>query len=277
MDREARDHPLARLLVAHRVEDRVIGEERIAREVHLRHEALRERPAHQREVDVRGAPGVVVVAPRVRPGLDREEAVATLVVGQAAPGAGEVGVQRRRPVVDDVLVAPAGVGLPDLDQRVAQRLALGVEHPAGDDDPLADRLALVLGRQVGVLRRDRQRLAQRRAGDLRDRVRKVDQRLLGMAQRGRLVRRVVQRRVRGSVLAQVAARRVHHRGVVAVPGFGAHLGDLLILIGSSARAGHPALRRSAAACRPGNRPRAGPSRSAPAPAPRSRRGGSGSA
>ena len=74
-----------------------------------------------------GPPGVVVVAPRVGPGLDRHEAVAPLVVGHAAPGAGEVRVQRRRPAVPAVAVAARGVGLPDLDQRVAQRLALGVE------------------------------------------------------------------------------------------------------------------------------------------------------
>jgi len=49
-----------------------------------------------------------------------------------------------------VFVAPCGVRLPDLDERPAQRLALGVEHAPRDDDPLADRLAVVLNGQVVV-------------------------------------------------------------------------------------------------------------------------------
>src|SRR3974390_2652522 len=105
VDREARDHPLARLRVADRVEDRVVGEERVAREVHLGHQALGEGPAEQREVDVGGPPGVVVVAPGIRPRLDRRELVAALVVGDAPPGPAEVGIERRRPAVPLVLVA----------------------------------------------------------------------------------------------------------------------------------------------------------------------------
>ena len=76
--------PLARGRVAHRLEDRVVREERVAGEVHLRHEPLGERPPEDREVDVRRPPGVVVVAPRIGAGLDRDEAVAAVVVGQAA-------------------------------------------------------------------------------------------------------------------------------------------------------------------------------------------------
>ena len=91
-----------------------------------------------------------MVAPWVRAGLDRDEAVAALVVGEAAAGAGEVRVERRGVLVDLVPVAAGRVRLPDLDQRVAHRPAVLVEHAAGDDDPLAERLALVLARQVAV-------------------------------------------------------------------------------------------------------------------------------
>src|SRR5436305_722061 len=70
MDVKAGDHALARLLVTDRVEDRVVREERIARKVHLGDEPLREGAAEQREVDVGGTPGVVVVAPRIRTRLD---------------------------------------------------------------------------------------------------------------------------------------------------------------------------------------------------------------
>src|SRR5437763_6442880 len=71
VDREGRDHPLARLRIAHRVEDRVVGEERVAREVHLSDQTLGEGPAEQREVDVGRPPRVVMVTPRVGPRLDR--------------------------------------------------------------------------------------------------------------------------------------------------------------------------------------------------------------
>ena len=51
-------------------------------------------------------------------------------------------------------VAAGGVGLPDLDQRVRHRPAVAVEHAAGDDDALAQRLAVVLAGEVGVGRGD---------------------------------------------------------------------------------------------------------------------------
>ena len=51
-------------------------------------------------------------------------------------------------------VAAAGVGLPDLDQLAGDRPAVAVEHPAGHDDALADRLAAVLDGQVGLERAD---------------------------------------------------------------------------------------------------------------------------
>ena len=47
-------------------------------------------------------------------------------------------------------VATGRVGLPDLDELAAYGAALAVEHPARDDDPLADRLAAVLDGQVGL-------------------------------------------------------------------------------------------------------------------------------
>src|SRR5205823_3722459 len=72
---EPGDEQRPRPRIAHRVEDRIEREEGIAREVHLRDEALRESTAEDREVDVRGTPGVLVVAPRIRARLDGDEAV----------------------------------------------------------------------------------------------------------------------------------------------------------------------------------------------------------
>ena len=122
--------------------------------------------AEDREVDVRGPPRVLVVAPRVGAGLHRHEAVAAVVVGETAAGAGEVRVERRRMPVDLVVVAAGGVRLPHLDERAADRPPVLVEHSAGDDDPLAERLAFVLARQVVVAAR---RACPRRRPGLRAR------------------------------------------------------------------------------------------------------------
>ena len=130
---------------------------------------------------MRRPPGIVVVAPGIGAGLDRDEAVAALGVGDArgpAPvkfGSSGAGCWSR-----DVDVAAGGVGLPDLDQRVRHRPAVLVEHAAGDDDALAERLAGMLAGQVGVAR-PHALVAVDRAGQLRQRVRQDDQRLLRRA------------------------------------------------------------------------------------------------
>ena len=66
------------------------GEQRIARKIHLRHEALREGVAEQGEVDVGRPPGVGVVAPGIGAGLDRDEPVVALRIRLRAAGAGKV-------------------------------------------------------------------------------------------------------------------------------------------------------------------------------------------
>lgn len=51
-------------------------------------------------------------------------------------------------------VAPAGVGLPDLDELAAHRLAVAVDDPPGHHGALTDRCTRVLDRQIGVERGD---------------------------------------------------------------------------------------------------------------------------
>ena len=53
-------------------------------------------------------------------------------------------------LVDLVAVAAGGVGLPDLDQRVADGRPSASSTRPRDDDALAQRLALVLAREVVV-------------------------------------------------------------------------------------------------------------------------------
>src|SRR5207237_5627132 len=79
----------AAALVRDRVEDWIVRNQRVAGEVHLRHEPAGERWPEQREVDVRRSPRVGVVAPGVRAWLDRDEPVAALPLRTAAARAAE--------------------------------------------------------------------------------------------------------------------------------------------------------------------------------------------
>src|SRR5918994_3077151 len=101
-------------------------------------------------MDVRRPPGVVVVAPRILAGPDGDEAVASLGIGNGAPRAREVRIERRVVLIGLVRIAAGRIRLPDLDQRVPHRLAVLIEYPAADYDALADRRALVLAREIVV-------------------------------------------------------------------------------------------------------------------------------
>ena len=146
---------------------------------------------------MRRPPRVVVVAPRIGARLDRDERERAVGAGQAAPEPGEVGVQRRRVLVALVAVAPGGVALPDLHQRLRHRPAAGLEHAPVDDDPLPERLAVVLAREVVVDRRHA-RVPQRRAGQLGGHPRELDPLAPRGAQPGRLVVGIEEPRVRTS-------------------------------------------------------------------------------
>src|SRR5437588_1127225 len=101
-------------------------------------------------MDVRGAPGILMVLPGIGAGPDRDEFIPTLVVRYHAPCPGKIWIERRVMLIVDVDVTSGGICLPDLDQRVRHRAAVLVEHPARDDDALPDRRALVLRREITV-------------------------------------------------------------------------------------------------------------------------------
>ena len=93
------------------------------------------------------------------------------------PPPGEVRVERRVVVVHRVGIATGRVRLPDLDQLAAHRPAVVAQDTAADDDPLAERLTVVLPRQVVVELTDLA-IAVDRACQLGQRVRDDDERLL---------------------------------------------------------------------------------------------------
>src|SRR5436190_6341129 len=142
-------------------------------------------------MDVRRSPGVVVVAPGIWARLDRDEPIAALPIGQAAPGARKVGVKRPGPAVPPVVIAACRVRLPHLDKRAPQGLPLGVQDAARDDDPLPDRLSSVLAGEISVVLTYDAFGPKLRTGDLGDRMRQVYERLGGMPERRGFVRRVV--------------------------------------------------------------------------------------
>ena len=106
-------------------------------------------------MDVGWTPGVGVVVPRVRSGPDRDEAIATVVVRDRSARPGKIRIERRGVLVDLVRVAPGGIRLPDLDQRLRYRTAILVDDAAFDiettepDWSLAFKFDLVLrGREA---------------------------------------------------------------------------------------------------------------------------------
>ncbi len=87
-------------------------------------------------------------------------------------------------VVDRIHVAPRRVGLPDLDESVADRLSVAVEDASSDDDPLAKGLASVLPCEVGVLRPYRYASKDRSRCFVKPLVRQSHRLVLGRAQLG---------------------------------------------------------------------------------------------
>src|SRR4249919_1194603 len=113
----------------------------IIRKVHLSYQARKHGRAEQRKMDVCWTPGVWMVLPGIRTRTNRQEAVHTVFIRQAAPNAEEVRIERPRPLIAFVEVTASSIGLPDLQERVWHRISTVVEHASGYNDALADCLS----------------------------------------------------------------------------------------------------------------------------------------
>jgi hypothetical protein len=125
-----------------RVHDGAAVDQGIALEIHLGDQPLSEGMAEDREMDMHRPPVIGAVRPGIGAGADGQELVAPLRIGQRPPAAAEIRVERGEIGVLHVAIAPARIGLPDLDQRLGHGAPGLVQNPAMDADPLADRPAL---------------------------------------------------------------------------------------------------------------------------------------
>src|ERR1043165_4058840 len=105
-------------------------------------------------MNVLGAPGIGMVLPGIRTGFDGQEAVTPVGFGDRPTASGEVWIQRRVVLVQLMVIPAGGVGLPDFNQSMGYRTGEFIEHPSGDNDPLADRLAFMLACEIKIRRLD---------------------------------------------------------------------------------------------------------------------------
>src|SRR5215471_2633867 len=189
---EAGDQSLPGSLVRDGLKDWIEGKERVAGKIHLRDQARREGRTKDREVNVSRPPRVVMVFPGISSRFDSYKAIEPVLVGCGSAGASEVGVEGGRVIVAIMPVPAGSIRLPEFYESPRNRTAVVVEHPAGDDDPLSQRLPRMLAGEVVLALRDIA-VAIHRAGDFRESVRQENQRLARRAPHGGKVR-LVQRR-----------------------------------------------------------------------------------
>jgi hypothetical protein len=167
----------------------IVVEEWIARKVHLGNKPRDEGRPKQRKVDVRRAPCIVVITPRIGARFNGHKTVESVVVGQSSSRAGEVRIERGGVVVFRVRVSSRRIRLPNLDQAVRHGVAIPIHYSPAHNDALPQRFPRLLNRKVSIIWMN-VGIAKDRACDLRQSVRQEDQRLRWRPQSRRAVRRV---------------------------------------------------------------------------------------
>src|SRR5437879_11559047 len=186
---EKRYQAVSRVLVRDTVKNSVEWQQSIFREIHLRDQARQQPRAEERKVNVCGAPGILMILPRVRAGFYGDKTIAALAIGEHASAAGEIRIERRAVLIHTMPIAPRRVGLPNLHQRSGNGAPLFIQYAAAHDDAFAEGFATVLVRQV-IIVFAHGAMAQDGAGQLRQSVRQRNPRLdSGTIARG-AVRRV---------------------------------------------------------------------------------------
>src|SRR5258706_7801491 len=101
-------------------------------------------------MNVRGAPGILVIWPWVRARSDRHETVRSLIVRQQSTAAGKIGIERGGMTVELMAITSCGVCLPQFDQRVANWTTVFVHDLAADHDSFTERFTFMLTRHICV-------------------------------------------------------------------------------------------------------------------------------
>ena len=177
---ELRDQAVARGFIADAIENGIVRQQRVAGKIHLRDETGGERRTENGEMNMRGAPGVVMIAPGIGAGANGDEAKISVFISEHVPGAGKVRIERSVMLVYGVVVTPGGIGLPDFDESVGDGASVFIEYAAADDDALAERGCGVLLGEIAGLGVDHGRV-KNRAGDFRKRVGQMDGGIFGRA------------------------------------------------------------------------------------------------
>src|ERR1700722_18892109 len=105
-------------------------------------------------MNVRRAPCIVVISPRIRARPNRNKSKIPVLIGERVAAAFEIGIQRSIMLVHIVTVASRRISLPDLNKRVHNWPAIFIQHPPADNDALTKRFAMARTSEVTGLRVD---------------------------------------------------------------------------------------------------------------------------
>jgi len=147
---ERRNQTHARTFIGNTVEDGITREQRIARKIHLRHESRQYSGAKKRKMNVRGAPSVLVISPRICTRFDGDKPVRALIVRHQSSTAREIRIEWRGVIVEVMAIASGGICLPQLDQRAANWIAVFIDNVPAHDDSFAEGFARMLPRQIAI-------------------------------------------------------------------------------------------------------------------------------
>lgn len=109
-------------------------------------------------MDVRRAPRIVVISPRVTAWLYRHEPITAVLIRQRVATTCKARIQRSIVLIAGMQVPPGSVRLPEFYQRVRDGSRIFIEYAAAHDDPLSQRLSFMLAGEIydgrgNVLRR----------------------------------------------------------------------------------------------------------------------------
>jgi hypothetical protein len=206
---EIGDQAVTRFFIGSAIKNGIERQQRVAGKIHLGDKASGEGRTEHREVNMRGTPGVVMIAPRIRTGTNSDETEVAMFVGQGMTAPLEIGIERSIVLINAVTVAAGSVSLPDFNERVRNWATVFVEDASTYDNAFTERLTLILLGEIAGFDVDHGGIEER-ARDFRESVRDVHQWSGGRALYGRQVRAMQVFGLRAGIGAPIAAK-IRHR------------------------------------------------------------------